>query len=116
MGLGGEWKVASLRRAAEIRRLLRRGRDACCDCPRYSEVLGPDRVRTLAPVHRGFASYKIYRRPKKSGAQMKHLWRCEAVLLLAAAWAAESAGASNAPPRDTLSIVDVTVIDGTGAP
>ena len=47
---------------------------------------------------------------------MKHFSKCGVFLLLAAGWAAESAGASNAPPRSTLSIVDVTVIDGTGAP
>jgi imidazolonepropionase-like amidohydrolase len=47
---------------------------------------------------------------------LSHLWKCGACLLLVATWAAESAGAANAPSRPALSIVDVTVIDGTGAP
>jgi len=48
---------------------------------------------------------------------MNDWWKCGAFsLLLAALWVAQSAGANNVPSRSALSIVDVTVIDGTGAP
>jgi imidazolonepropionase-like amidohydrolase len=44
------------------------------------------------------------------------MWKCGACFLLAAIWVAKSAGATNAPSQPSLTIVDVTVIDGTGAP
>ena len=45
---------------------------------------------------------------------MNHSWKCGVFLLLAAPLAAQSVRPST-PPRPTVSIVDVTVIDGTGA-
>ena len=48
--------------------------------------------------------------------QLSRLWTWRAFLVLIATWTADSRGATNAPPLPSFSIVDVTLIDGTGSP
>jgi imidazolonepropionase-like amidohydrolase len=48
--------------------------------------------------------------------QLSRWWSWGSFLVLVATWTAKSAAATNAPSAPVFSIVDVTVIDGTGAP